>query len=370
MILDIITRWLLEPANVMWLVQMLSMLLFIYVLSFLEGRFYNRALERLKQTSKVWDDALVISLHQPCRLLIWGVGLSYVVQHAPKIFSVSILSESMEGIRVFLVIVAGVLFLYKLTGQIEQNLARVEPDKKSFDPATAKVIGRALRTILLLLFGLMAMNAIGIDISGLLTFGGVGTLVIGLAGKELLSNFFGGLFIIWDKPFTVGEWIRLPDKNLEGVVEEIGWRMTRMRTFDRRPMFVPNATFSSVAIENPSRMYNRRIKHNVGVRYDDAKRIPGIVEDIRAMLREHPDIDQRQFMMVHLLEFGPSSLDISIYCFTKTTNWEAFRDVQEDVFLRVIEIIEKHGGECAFPTRTLHVPEPVTMDQKEHLSTT
>lgn len=364
-------QWFLEPSNVMWIIQLCLSLLLIMLVSYLETRFYDKAIERLKHTTKLWDDAMLIALHKPAKFLIWGIGLSFLAQYAPSgVGGSSFMSETMPSARLVIIISGAVWFLYRLTSELEKNLSHAAPDKKSFDPATAQIIGRALRTFLVVIFALVAMNTIGIDISGFLTFGGVGTLVIGLASKELLSNFFGGLFIIWDKPFTVGEWIRVPDKNLEGVVEDIGWRMTRMRTFDRRPMFVPNATFSSAAIENPSRMYNRRIKHNIGVRYQDAKLLPGILKDIRAMLKEHPDIDQRQFMMVHLLEFSPSSLDISIYCFTKTTNWEFFREVQEDVFLRTIDIIEKHGGECAFPTRTLHIPELVSFEQKEHINAT
>jgi MscS family membrane protein len=363
---ELIVQWLLEPTNVAWILQLLLMLLLLTVGNTLETRFYDRAVERLKESNKLWDDAILIALHRPAKLLIWGIGLSFIAQYAPKGNGLTFFNETLPSVRLIIMITAAVWFVYRLIEQLEINLSVADTDQKSFDPATARIIGRALRTVLLAISALVVMNTLGIDMSGILTFGGVGTLVIGLASKELLSNFFGGLFILWDKPFRVGEWIRLPDRNLEGVVEEIGWRMTRMRTFDRRPMFVPNATFSSVAIENPSRMYNRRIKHDIGVRYDDAKRLPGILEDIRAMLREHPDIDQRQFIMVHLLEFGPSSLDISVYCFTKTTNWEAFRDVQEDVFLRIIDIIEQHGGECAFPTRTLHIPEPVAYHQPDH----
>ena len=361
--MDAFLTWLLNPAHIVWVFQAALLFIGMSAASILESRVNARALARLKGTNKLWDDALMSAVHKPSKLLIWGLGFTFIVQLAPITPEKYPAVMALPAIRLALLIGATVWFVYQLIEALEVNLSRAEPNRKSFDPVTARAIGRALRTMLVVISILVLLNTMGVDMSGLLTFGGVGTLVLGLAAKELLSNFFGGLMIIWDKPFTVGEWIRLPARDLEGVVEEIGWRMTRMRTFDRRPMFVPNAVFSSVAIENPSRMYNRRIKETIGVRYNDATRLSTILEDIRSMLSAHPDLDQRQFMMVHFVHFGPSSLDVSLYCFTKTTAWEAFRSIQEDVFLRIIAIIEQHGGECAFPTQTVHIPERVLYEE-------
>jgi MscS family membrane protein len=153
----------------------------------------------------------------------------------------------------------------------------------------------------------------------------------------------------------VGEWIRSPDKDIEGTVEEIGWRLTRIRTFDKRPLFVPNAVFAQIGVENASRMSHRRIKETVGVRYDDVAVVAPIVSDIRAMLRAHPEIAQDQTLIVNFLQFAASSLDIMIYTFTNTTKWVEFHEVKQDVMLKIADIVASHGAEMAFPTRTLHV---------------
>ncbi|NIP74156.1 MAG: mechanosensitive ion channel, partial [Gammaproteobacteria bacterium] len=116
-----------------------------------------------------------------------------------------------------------------------------------------------------------------------------------------------------DRPFAVGDWIRSPDRDIEGTVEDIGWRLTRIRTFDKRPLYVPNATFSTIAVENPSRMHNRRIYETVGIRYDDADKMGPIVADVRAMLEAHPDIETGRLLMVNFNAFAPSSLDFFIY---------------------------------------------------------
>jgi len=161
--------------------------------------------------------------------------------------------------------------------------------------------------------------------------------------------------IYMDRPFKVGDWIRSPDKEIEGTVEEIGWRLTRIRTFDMRPLYVPNSTFANIAVENPSRMTNRRIYETIGVRYDDAAQVEAIVAGIKTMLQQHADIDQKQTMIVNLNRFGPSSLDILIYTFTKTTVWVEFHKIKQDVLLKIMGVITAQGAEVAYPTQTLHL---------------
>ncbi|MCX7125966.1 MAG: mechanosensitive ion channel, partial [Gammaproteobacteria bacterium] len=153
----------------------------------------------------------------------------------------------------------------------------------------------------------------------------------------------------------VGDWIQSPDRNIEGNVEHIGWRLTRIRTLDKRPLYVPNGIFSTIVIENVTRMSHRQINVMVGVRYDDAKVIEPITKAIEEMLRQHPGVDQTQSVFAHLMQFADSSLNINVYCFTKATDSAKFRPVQQDIFLKIIAIIAKHGAECAFPTTTLYV---------------
>jgi MscS family membrane protein len=185
----------------------------------------------------------------------------------------------------------------------------------------------------------------------------MGGIAIGFAAQDLLANFFGGLFIYTDRPFSVGDWIRSPDRNIEGTVEKIGWRVTRIRTFDKRPLYVPNAIFSTIAVENPSRMTNRRIKETIGIRYDDANKMGKIVELVRQMLLEHPEIDTKKTLIVNFNTFASSSLDFFIYTFTKTTNWVDYHQIKQDILLKVLNIIEGEGAETAFPTSTIHMAD-------------
>ena len=112
-------------------------------------------------------------------------------------------------------------------------------------------------------------------------------------------------------------------------------------------------------------MTNRRIKEVIGIRYDDAAKMRVITEDVKKMLDEHDDIDHNQIVMVNFDEFAASSLNFFIYCLTKTTVWAQYHAVKQDVMLKIIDIIDAHGAECAFPTRTLHVPDSLIMNSEQ-----
>ncbi|BBM66371.1 hypothetical protein VA249_30170 [Vibrio alfacsensis] len=174
--------------------------------------------------------------------------------------------------------------------------------------------------------------------------------------------------IYFDRPFKVGDWIRSPDRQIEGTVERIGWRMTSIRTFDKRPLYVPNSVFSNIVVENPSRMLNRRIFETIGLRYDDADKVPAIIDEVREMLKNHKDIDARQTLIVNFDSFGASSLNFFIYTFTKTVNWIRYHEVKQDVLLQVMAIIKKHDADIAFPTQTLKLdPVALTYSQQDSM---
>ena len=252
--------------------------------------------------------------------------------------------------------------MHRLIAGAEEELLREDRGRtESTDKATVRATAKLARIVLWVVAGLMILQSVGVSISGLLAFGGIGGIAVGFAAKDLLANFFGGLSVYLDRPFTIGDWIRSPDKEIEGTVEEIGWRMTCIRTFDQRPLYVPNAVFSQIAIQNPSRMRNRRIYETVGIRYDDAHKMEAIVADVRQMLKSHDAIDLDRTLIVNFVSFGASSLDFFVYAFTKTINWVEFHEIKQDVMLRILDIINSHGAEVAFPTQTLHhvsAPDP------------
>jgi small-conductance mechanosensitive channel len=225
-------------------------------------------------------------------------------------------------------------------------------------------VGRLIHYVLVFVGFILALIILGVDLTKVTLFASALGIGVGLAARDLVSCFFGGLMIYLDRPFAVGDWIRSPDRDIEGTVEKIGVRLTRIRTFDQRPLYVPNSVFSNTAVENPGRMLNRRIFETIGIRYDDVSKMAVIVQDVEQMLRTHPEIETGRTLMVNFTTFAPSSVDFFIYTFTKTTNLEHYHKVKQDVLLRATEIIKAHGAKIAFPTSTIHVPNRLSLRQE------
>lgn len=344
----------------LWMIEVFLVVLATLVVAFIVSRFTNKLEKRADTTKNLWDDALFTALSRPLKWFIWVLGLSFAATIVAK-HSESAIFDAVETVRHLAFIVIVTWFLNSFLSRVEQDLADPEFVRKPMDKTTAMALGKLLRISVVITAVLIAAQSMGYSISGVLAFGGIGGIAVGFAAKDLLANFFGGLMIYLDRPFAVGDWVRSPDKNIEGVVEDIGWRLTRIRTFDKRPLYVPNATFTQISVENPSRMLNRRIYETVGIRYDDANAMAAITADVKAMIQRHDAIDHEQIVMVNFTEFAASSLNFFVYCFTKTTDWATFHEQKQDVMLKIIAIVEEHGAECAFPTTTVHVPEALRL---------
>lgn len=349
--LDLLTGWVPVLDAYRWQLAVVLVMAATLVATFVVDRVLRRLVHSLSTTAPVWDDLLIDATRKPLAILLLVIGITFSLSLlAPHLTFIS--TELPERLR-------AVAFILLLGWTVLRFITRVEAAilarKGSIDRTTADAISKLLRLIVFILTGLALLQNLGYSISGILAFGGIGGLAVGFAAKDLLSNFFGGLMIYLDRPFKVGDWVRSPDKNIEGVVEHIGWRLTIIRTFDKRPLYVPNATFNNISVENPSRMSHRRIYEYIGVRYDDAGAVKTIVERIRQMLVTHPEIDERQTLFVQLNRLGPSSLDIMVYTFTHTTNWGHYLAVREDVLMKIMDIVDEEGAEIAFPTSTVHL---------------
>lgn len=177
-------------------------------------------------------------------------------------------------------------------------------------------------------------------------------IILGFASKDLLANFVGATLIYLDKPFEIGDHIRSPDKKIEGIVESISWRLTKINTSDKRPLYVPNAVFNEIVIENTSKMTHMRIKEIIGIRYCDIAAVTKIIDDVKNMLLKHEEIASDQTLIVNLTQFNQSSVDFMVYTFTKTTDSIEYQKVKQDVLLKINEIIGKNNAEMAFSTKT------------------
>ncbi len=349
-----------------WIFQVFAVILIALTIDLIQRRSLKRLLIRAeKRTANLWDDAILRALQRPLSLLIWITGIAFsakIAQHEAP----AAIFDAITPLRDIGVISALTWFLIRLSKEGQQAYIEGRKRKKGeIDESMVDSINRLLRSSIFITAALVMMQTLGYSISGVLAFGGLSGVVVGFAAKDLLANLFGGLMIHLDRPFSIGDWIRSPDQDIEGTVEQVGWRLTKVRTFDKRPLYIPNATFSSISVENPQRMTHRRIKETIGIRYDDADKMKTIIDRVRAMLVSHPEIDNSQTLIVNFNAFAPSSLDFFIYTFTRTTNWVRFHEVKQDVLLKVIEIVDKAGAEIAFPTSTLHIPEIAQPDNTQ-----
>ena len=210
----------------------------------------------------------------------------------------------------------------------------------------------------------------GFNVAAVLGSLGLVGMAVALGAQDFIKNMFAGLTIFLDRMFEKGNWIRTPD--VEGNVEEIGFRATKIRQFDKALVTIPNSKLASEALINFSRMTQRRIYWIIGVEYRTThEQIRSIVQDISEYLHEHPDFEtnpKKTKTFVFLDTFGPSSIDIMLYCFTKTTVWGEWLGAKERLAYKIKEIVEGHGASFAFPSTSLYVetlpfgkPEPFTI---------
>ena len=350
--------------NSLWslLLQVFVVIYATSIIAYLVRSTGRRILKKTQRTATWWDDAMVSAAEAPSRAAIWIAGVALAVdiiyEHAP-----AAIFQAINPIRDLGLIASLAWFLLRLARQAEKRYLETESAvSNKADPATVSAIAKLVRLSIGITTALVALQTLGFSISGVLAFGGIGGIAVGFASRDLLANFFGSLIIYFDRPFREGDWIRSPDKDIEGTVELIGWRVTRIRKFDRRPIYVPNGLFSSITIENPSRMTHRRIYEVIGIRYADAAVLESIVVAVRDMLSKHSDIDTDDLIMVNFSQFSASSIDFFIYAFARTTVWAEYNEIKSNILIRINNIISEHGAEIAYPTQTLHIPELLARD--------
>jgi MscS family membrane protein len=338
--------------------SLITITLITLFLFFIKNKLINVIFALSQKTNTVYDELILFSIKTPSTYLIIFGYIFVITDYFNKNEVLNLSFSLSSAVFSLIVIVISWSLLRGLNYYLQlkpftKNLS--SEDDITLITETYEIVVRILKILVVVITALIIMQEIGLSISGLLAFGGVGGLIVGLAAKDLLSNFFGGMMIFFDRPFRVGEFIKSPDRNIEGIVEKIGWRLTVVRTFSKNVLYIPNTAFSSIIVENATRMSNRRINETIGIRYDDLNKITDIIQDVNNILESNPDIDQTQKAKVYFKSFSASSCDFFIYAFTKTKDWEEFLRIKQDVLLKVAEIIEQHNAEIAYPTTTVFI---------------
>jgi MscS family membrane protein len=302
-----------------------------------------------KRTDTYYDDKIISALKEPVSFafIVIGLHLFFLLifketETIKKILNTLILFDIFWGI----IAIAEALrdFFHHATAK--------------FNPDLAKEMGNFILKMVKIFIGGIGLAAMlqvwGINVTALIASLGLGGLAFALAAKDTAANLFGSFAILADKSIRIGEWIKVD--GVEGVVEDVGMRTTKIRSFEKSLITVPNSIVANAPIENYSRRGVRRIKMHIGLIYGTTQeQISKIVTEIKTMLKTHEGISQKETMLVNFDNFGDSSLDIFIYTFTATANWERYLAIREDVNLKIMQIIEANGSGFAFPSRSIYV---------------
>ncbi len=324
-------------------------ILFFFLTKFFYNRIYPKVLERGHKVLGLFFK----TFYGPLQLIIAISGFSVIVSlYAGHLFDVSVIAGVKKVIQ-FAVIVSASWVAFRFCREVE----KIVLTKKHLDTTTIELFSKLSLILILFFTTLMVLPLFGIQIAGILTLGGIGAGAVAFSAKDALANIWGGIVIAIDKPFKIGEWIYNIGESMEGVVEHIGWRYTMLRQFDKRPLYIPNSTFSTLVFINASRMTNRRIQKIFGVRYCDSKKMPVILEEIREYIKKRPDIDHTLTNYVHVVEFAESSLQIKVRMYTKSVVFIEYMQLTEIVLLDIHEIIVRNGAQIAYPTQTVDHPD-------------
>jgi len=304
-----------------------------------------------KHTDTYYDDKIVSALKGPVSFAFIVIGLHLFF--ALIFWETQSIKNILNTLIVFDIFWAIIAIANALRGLFHHTTAKFHSD-------LSKEMGDFILKIVKILIGGLGLASMlqvwGINVTALIASLGLGGLAFALAAKDTASNLFGSFALLADKSIRIGEWIKVGET--EGVVEAIGMRTTKIRSFQKSLITVPNQLVANTPIENFSRRGIRRIKINVGLTYNTSKeQLVKIVEEIKYMLHSHENISQKDTLLVNFESFGDSSLNIFIYTFTATANWDKYLDIREDVHMEIMQIIEENHASFAFPSQSIYVEQ-------------
>ena len=317
----------------------------------------------VEQTKAEWDDQLFEAIIKPVNAFVM-VGAVHVASFL-LVFNLENFPTELIGKSYSVFLGLSIIWLvYRLVDvaahYIDELVAKADEGLRGqFTP----LIRRALRILVVIVGSLTILATIGINITGLFACMGIVGLAISMGSQDSVANFVGTVNILIDRPYKVGDWITV-GSTIDGDVEEIGFRSTKIRMFDKTLMSVPNGKLAGETIKNWSRMPKRRIKMTLGLTYDTTPaQMKTALKEIENILEEDEGVDQ-DYKLVQFTDFGPSSLDVFLYYFSTSTVWKEYLDTRQRVNLKIMSKIEELGLGFAFPTQTVHLEGDAFKDLK------
>ena len=350
-----------------WLIKSGIAFILIVLSWWIERHLYQFFLAKAVRSKNMWDDCLVNALHAPIRFVIASFGFLYIFTTVIDAFTnIGSYEAAMEIAKILVSNLFVLWFLVRFIHQVEYALSGRPATLAKYSRTTIRAVSQGLTIFVVIAIILNILKPVfGVPISALLAFGGIGGVAVALACQDVLTNVFGGFLIYSDRPFDIGDWIQSPDRQISGIVEHIGLRLTRIRTFDKTLRYIPNSVFSKVTLDNYTRMSHRRIRMTIGIRYDDAKILKQVVDSLDAMLQKNPLLDTTLPTYARFTEFADSSINIELYAYTQQVARMDYLTVMQDVALKTIDVVDELGAEMAFPSRTLYMADAASAPMPE-----
>ncbi len=339
-----------------WLLAVVALFATVVAQRLVTSMFHTLTQRIAARTETMLDNVMLEAAEKPAGWLVFILGLLAAVHLlAPPRASFPLIDVADRTGKVLSLVVA-TWFLWRLIdGLAAYFAARAARTDSGLDDQLVPFVAKTLKVFVVLTAVLVIAQNMGYSISGLLASLGIGGLAVAMAAKDTIANVFGSIMILVDRPFTVGDWIRTSE--FEGVVEEIGFRSTRIRTFEKTLVNVPNSQLANMVVDNIDARPKRRVKMRIGLTYDATPaQLEKAIAGIERILKEHIGVDQ-DFFLVKFDEFADSSLSIFLYYFTKTTHWAEHLQIRQEVNLQIMKLLDELGLEFAFPTRTVHLKQ-------------
>jgi MscS family membrane protein len=345
-----------------WIVEILVGVIVLAVGSWGLKRIIKFLSRRYSERSYDWKSKLNYIFYTPLRLLITLMGCGYVIDILGHRFGFAAALDYLSPFRSASIVGCGAWMLLRLKNQLQHTfVAKSQMRKKAIDPVASNVLGRLSSIMIGIVSVLIVLQVLGLNIGPLLAFGGVGAAAVGFAAKDVISNFFGGLMLHITRPFSIGDTIDIKGNDLMGVIEDIGWYQTMIRDREKRPVYVPNALFSSVLVTNLTRCSHRKFEETFAVAFADSELVEEVVKEIKAMVSEDPEVDAQQMLLVSLDRIREYALEIHVLFYLLETQIQAFTDLKQKFLIQIRTLIESKGLKLSFPTTSIAL-EQVTLD--------
>ncbi len=335
------------------------------VLTILIGKILSKLMLRFGQLRMAGEPIIAVS--KPLSLLVIFVLLSIFVPvlQLPIVFGKYVIILLKASVPLFTMLMA-----YKMVDVLGIYLMKMaERTENTLDDQLVPLLRKALKTFVVIIGIVFILQNLQFNVMALITGISIGGLAIAFAAQDTIKNFFGSIMIFIDRPFQVGDWV--VTDGIDGDIEEVGFRSTRVRTFHNSIVYIPNGKFADMTIDNMGKRKYRRYKTYLGVTYDTPPHlIEGFIDGIEKIVLNHPKT-RKDYYNIFLNNFAASSLEVLLYIFFEVPNWTEELRVRQEINLEIIKLADKLGVRFAFPTQTLHIedfPEKKSLTPDSYLT--